>query len=49
MDPDEDDDTQFFQYVEDEDGASLVANMSDEDVTEILAQFLQRNQQGYLH
>lgn len=48
MDPD-DEDLRFFQYAEDEDGASLITNMSDEEVTEILAQFIQRDTEGQVH
>lgn len=48
MEPDEDD-IRFFQYAEDEDGASLITNMTDEEVTEVLAQFIQRDNEGRLH
>lgn len=40
---------EFFQYVEDEDGASLVTNMDDEDIAEILSQFIQRDTAGQVH
>lgn len=48
MDPAEDD-ALVFQYVEDEDGACLVTNMSDEQVAEILTQYLQRDTGETVH
>ncbi len=47
MEPEEE--FEFFQYVETEEGASLITNMDDEDVAEILTQFLQRDTEGKVH
>lgn len=46
---DEEEEFEFFQYVETEEGASLVTNMDDEDIAEILSQFIQRDTEGRVH
>lgn len=45
----DDTDTLVFQYAEDEDGASCVTNMTDEQIVEMLAQFIQRDTGETMH
>jgi hypothetical protein len=49
MDPDEEAPL-FFEFEVDEEGFTLCANMTDEQVVEMLVeQFIQRNTQGLVH
>ena len=38
-----------FQYTEDEDGVSCLANMTDEQIVELLSQFIQRDTGETMH